>query len=187
MTSSNEDIFSVTGPLCGEFTGHRWIKWRGTLMFSLFCAWINGWVNNREAGDLRRHCAHYEVIVMQMEMNGSTIYSKADVSPVVFMRRYVQVSMMLKGINCSQRNWSYSLRCYDLIMEKNCRFYAAFTIIYLTKLFYIWTKIDSTSNVIQFTSPSKSYICNCLQACKHYPWKKRCHILFAANYAMNHG
>ena len=25
MTSSNENIFSVTGPLCGEFTGHRWI------------------------------------------------------------------------------------------------------------------------------------------------------------------
>ena len=25
MTSSNENIFRVTGPLCGEFTGHRWI------------------------------------------------------------------------------------------------------------------------------------------------------------------
>ena len=28
---------------------------RGALMFSLICAWINGWVNNRDAGDLRRH------------------------------------------------------------------------------------------------------------------------------------
>ena len=37
---------------------------RGALMFSLICVWINGWVNNREAGDLRRHCAHYDVIVM---------------------------------------------------------------------------------------------------------------------------
>ena len=27
-------------------------QWRGSLMFSLICAWINGWVNNREAGDL---------------------------------------------------------------------------------------------------------------------------------------
>ena len=26
--------------------------------------WINGWVNNREASDLRRHHAHYDVIVM---------------------------------------------------------------------------------------------------------------------------
>ena len=39
-------------------------QWRGALMFSLICAWINGWVNKREAGDLRRHRAHYDVIVM---------------------------------------------------------------------------------------------------------------------------
>ena len=39
-------------------------QWRGALIFSLICAWINGSVNNREAGDLRRYCAHYDVIVM---------------------------------------------------------------------------------------------------------------------------
>ena len=39
-------------------------QWRGALKFSVICVWINGWVNNREAGDLRRYCAHYEVIVM---------------------------------------------------------------------------------------------------------------------------
>ena len=39
-------------------------QWRGALMFSLICAWINGWVSNRDAGDLRRHRAHYDVIVM---------------------------------------------------------------------------------------------------------------------------
>ena len=39
-------------------------QWRGALMFSLICAWLNGWVNNREASDLRRHRAHYDVIVM---------------------------------------------------------------------------------------------------------------------------
>ena len=39
-------------------------QWRGPLMFSLICAWINGWVNNRETGDLRRHRTHYDVIVM---------------------------------------------------------------------------------------------------------------------------
>ena len=39
-------------------------KWRGALMFSLISAWINGWVNNREAGDLRRHRFHYDVTVM---------------------------------------------------------------------------------------------------------------------------
>ena len=39
-------------------------QWRGALMFTLICARINGWVNNREAGDLRRHSAHSDVIVM---------------------------------------------------------------------------------------------------------------------------
>ena len=69
MTSSNGNTFRVTGHLCGEFTGPRWIprikgQWRGTLMFSLICGRINGWVNNGKAGDLRRHRAHYDVIVM---------------------------------------------------------------------------------------------------------------------------
>ena len=41
-------------------------QWRGALMFSLICVWINGWVNNREAGNLRRHRAHYDVIVMMI-------------------------------------------------------------------------------------------------------------------------
>ena len=57
---------------------HRWLRgiyrspvnspptdlWRGALMFSLICAWKNGWVNNQDAGDLRRNCAPYDVTVM---------------------------------------------------------------------------------------------------------------------------
>ena len=39
-------------------------QWRGALIFSLICVWINGWVNNRKAGDLRHYRAHYDVIVM---------------------------------------------------------------------------------------------------------------------------
>ena len=42
-------------------------QWRGALMFSLICGLINDWVNNREAGDLRRYRAHYDVIVMLRE------------------------------------------------------------------------------------------------------------------------
>ena len=68
MTSSNGNIFRVTGLLCGEFTGpvispHK-DQWRVALMFSLIWTSTNGWVNNREAGDLRRHRAHSDVIVM---------------------------------------------------------------------------------------------------------------------------
>ena len=43
-------------------------QWRGALMVSLICAWINAWVNNRETGDLRRHRAHYDVIVMSPDV-----------------------------------------------------------------------------------------------------------------------
>ena len=39
-------------------------QWRGTLMFPFIYVWINGLVNNRKAGDLRRHHAHYDVTVM---------------------------------------------------------------------------------------------------------------------------
>ena len=44
-------------------------QWHGALMFSLICAWINIWVNNREAGYLRRHRAHYDVTVMTQIFN----------------------------------------------------------------------------------------------------------------------
>ena len=40
-------------------------QWRGALMFSLICAWINGWVNNGGSGDLRRHRVHHDVTVMR--------------------------------------------------------------------------------------------------------------------------
>ena len=41
-------------------------QWLGALTFSLICVWINGWVDNREAGDLRRYRAHYDVTVMPL-------------------------------------------------------------------------------------------------------------------------
>ena len=60
MTSSNVSLFRVTGPVNSSHKG----QWRGALMFSLICAWINSWVNNREASDLRRNRARYNVTVM---------------------------------------------------------------------------------------------------------------------------
>ena len=38
-------------------------QWREALMFSLICVWTNGWANHRNAGGLRRHRAHYDVVV----------------------------------------------------------------------------------------------------------------------------
>ena len=64
MTSSNGNIFRVTGHLCGEFTGQRWILHTKASDASLW-VWINGWVKNREADDLRRYRVHCDIIVMQ--------------------------------------------------------------------------------------------------------------------------
>ena len=38
---------------------------RGALIFPLICVWINDYVNNREAGDWRRHRGHYDVTAMK--------------------------------------------------------------------------------------------------------------------------
>ena len=53
-------------PFVREIPGHRWLPltmasdaelW---CFFLLICAWTYGWVNNRDADDLRRHCSHYD-------------------------------------------------------------------------------------------------------------------------------
>ena len=47
---------------------HRWPvnsphngQWCRASVYSLICAWTNGWVNNQDAGDLRRYRVHYDV------------------------------------------------------------------------------------------------------------------------------
>ena len=80
----HDNIISQTYMSSYEITGPQWLKgtkensminyctWSlvphqlilTSLMFSLICAWTNGWVKNQYANDLRRHRAHYEVTVM---------------------------------------------------------------------------------------------------------------------------
>ena len=48
-------------------------RWRGAFTFSLICDWTNSWANNRDAGDLKRHRAHYDIIVMS-KLNPSWWY-----------------------------------------------------------------------------------------------------------------
>ena len=54
-------------PVAGEFPAQRPVT--RSLMFSAIYALINCWENNREAGDLRRYRAHYDVTVIFMEQN----------------------------------------------------------------------------------------------------------------------
>ena len=87
-------ICAGNSPATGEFP-HKG-QWRGALMFSLICTW-NGWVNNRAAGDLRRHRAHYDVTVMWITGSG-----------LVFICSSIDLSCVrCQAINC----WTVQLRC----------------------------------------------------------------------------
>ena len=57
------DICAGNSPVTGKFP-HKG-QWRGALMFSLICAWMNERVNNRGAGDFTRHCVHCDATVMK--------------------------------------------------------------------------------------------------------------------------
>ena len=70
MTSSNENIFRVTGLFWRELIHRSSVnspykgQWGEALMFSFICAWTNSRINNGNAGDLRRHRVHYDFTVM---------------------------------------------------------------------------------------------------------------------------
>ena len=49
-------------------------NWPITGEFPALCAWMNGSVNNGEAGDLRRHRTHYDVIVMTSVLGAHELY-----------------------------------------------------------------------------------------------------------------
>ena len=116
MTSSNGNIFRVTGHLCGEFTGHRWIsqhkgQWCGALMFSLICAWINGWANNGEVADMRRHRAHYEVIVIMARVFHEAVFVSLTACP--------QGRMCIKRIGLDMGVHDYG-SCWDCFTKEDC-------------------------------------------------------------------
>ena len=55
-------ICAGNSPIPGEFLAQRPVTRSFDVFFDLHV--INGWVNNGEAGDLRRYRAHYDVTVM---------------------------------------------------------------------------------------------------------------------------
>ena len=74
-------------------------QWRGALMFSVICVWINDWVNNREAGDLRRYRAHYDVIVM------SRLYRSCCINSMWYNRETTCVRTSESHSSCYSREW----------------------------------------------------------------------------------
>ena len=103
MTSSNGHIFPRYWPFVRGIhrspvnSPHKG-QWRGALMFCFICVWKNGWVNNREAADLRRYHAHHDVSVMviadlkKCQYNPSNL-QMADETSLVISRHYLKISL----------------------------------------------------------------------------------------------
>ena len=88
MMSSNGNIFCVTGPLWGEFTGHRWMPLTKASDEELWCfPW--------SAGDLRRHGAHYDVTLMMTastrinnQLDAWNVQCLCDAIVVIYVRAF---------------------------------------------------------------------------------------------------
>ena len=76
-------------------------------MFYLICVWINGWVNNREAGDLRRHLGHYDVSVMITRLSVT----------------WVTCSSNQNGLGCHCNNNCLPSHCWDVIRKNEYIFF----------------------------------------------------------------
>ena len=76
-------------------------QWRGALMFSLICARMNDWVNNREAGELRCHHGHYDVSVMYLFSSMHRLTSKLIITGSLRGGRWISLT---KGPQCGKRS-----------------------------------------------------------------------------------
>ena len=97
MTSWNGNISALLALCVGNSpvnSPHKG-QWQRALMLSLISAWINDWVNNREAGDLRRHRAHYDVTIIPMPAGFCTGNELTGIFEVFFPEELVVLSFIL--------------------------------------------------------------------------------------------
>ena len=120
-------------------------QWRGALMFSLICVWINDWVNNREAGDVRRYRAHYDVIVMSGRMHNGGPSQWKDFTHCNFgdakMTLFSKFKMLITF--CSTRQHSVVICakfCSDLMAEIGV----------VAKSNFLWIRIASKTSFVQW-------------------------------------
>ena len=154
-------------------------QWRGALMFSLICVWINSWVNNREAGDLRRYRAHYDVIVMLQE-----------------------IKIMCRGVNVRVAEYSRCFNWSNCQRQNNCPEHACGScdpIIYIHRISWVINQFITVVIPLNevLVGPvwhipavhSLSYIPNCSDRPRHGPWNSlSCtHVQCGPIYNRNYG
>ena len=77
---------------------HHKGQWCGALMLSLICAWTNGWANNRDVGNLRRHHAHYDVSLMYLALSMEASYKTYQLWYLMKWRPKGTLSLVYLGI-----------------------------------------------------------------------------------------
>ena len=115
-------------PVSGEFPAQRPVTCSFDVFFDLRL--INRWVNNGEAGDLRRYRAHYDVILMHLmrlwfgSMSGGTTMLTSSKCCVISTRIChalyyficIRSCLVYRG-NKRQISWNIHLRCSPLLLQ----------------------------------------------------------------------
>ena len=103
----------------GEFLAQRPV----TRSFNIFfiCVWINGWVNNREAGDVRRYRAYYDVTLVNfldvwLLFTGQNL-TKIFVEPL-WRLSFFHMNFYWKTLPLHTRNLFHSIEWHFLSMGK---------------------------------------------------------------------
>ena len=96
-------------------------QWRGALMLPLICAWISRWVNNRDAGDWRRHRAHYDVTVMNISIF-QTVFFVLMVSAMGYVDAQIWISYVCRY---------GALECMNMVVSWNSNYASCHAWVYL--------------------------------------------------------
>ena len=78
-------IWAGNSPASGEFPAQRPVT--RSFDVSMICGRISDWVNTREAGDLRRYRAPYDVIIM--DMHSVAWMSNIFYTQIIFLQNYI--------------------------------------------------------------------------------------------------
>ena len=117
--SASLAIGAGNSPVTGEFPAHTKASDAELWCFLWSAPWINGWVNIREAGDLRRHRAHYDVIVMLALRDENSPAIGGFLSSGMSIGIYLSYIYLILSTLPSHKGpvMRKSLSCYDITMS----------------------------------------------------------------------
>ena len=90
-------------------------QWHGGLMFFFIYAWISGWVNIREAGDMRHHHVHYYTIIVMLLWRGTHFPNYSWIYNSILQKKYLYSNFNLNVLrHCVN---PCALQCYATLVS----------------------------------------------------------------------